>query len=675
MKKLALLCKTKPIGLLYAEELASVFGDQLQITVIHDDYNTCAPAGQLAAGEYDIILVTNVYSLNKSRGLIKNDPALVYLEFAFRREPIQQLSQYPVGTETLICFNFPSSSHQAASALYDIGIRNLNLYVNYPKNRNLEGKKFDLALISGPPSYEITGIPHIFDVGPRKIALSTMLEVAVKAELLTEETERKLYEYRNTIAVPDDYLDYSFNHSLVHQYQFQDIANCLEYPLLILDQHGVIKNCNKAFLAIASQQKVLGQPLREINLSRAIKQQLLQQESMDNYYIETEDHARGFLVSKEKLNKQDSHNSSYIVTIKDVSHIRNLEEKLRHQTRKKGYVTRYDFSDIKGHSKILTDAVAAARRIAAIDKPTLILGESGTGKELFAQSIHANSSRRDFPFIGINCAALPDTLLESELFGYEEGAFTGAKKGGKAGLFELADHGTLFLDEIGDIPLKTQAKLLRTLEEKEIMRIGGSGIISVDVRVIAATNRSLDEMMEGKGFRQDLFYRLSNLMIIVPPLRERRDDIPVLVEHFVKTSGRGGAAIDPQVMDFLTRYPWNGNVRELRNCVEYMASVCDGFITREHLPMYISYQERRAKQAGGEDALKRAVLVLLDHGPMGRTALATSLSDAGLPSSEYRIRAVLDALSAAGYVLVSRGRSGCRITEAGRRHLYSQGGQ
>lgn len=337
--------------------------------------------------------------------------------------------------------------------------------------------------------------------------------------------------------------------------------------------------------------------------------------------------------------------------------------------RKKGYITRYNFSDIKGCSKNLIATVTAAKKIAKIDKPTLILGESGTGKELFAQSIHANSSRKEFPFIGINCAALPDALLESELFGYDEGAFTGAKRGGKAGLFELADHGTLFLDEVGDIPLKTQAKLLRALEEREIMRVGGSSIISVDVRIIAATNRSLDEMMRGIDFRQDLFYRLSNLMVVIPPLRDRREDIPILVEYFISKSGLGEISIDRQVMDFLTRYPWNGNVRELRNFVEYMASVCDGYIGWEHLPMYIVYQENQANRRNELEGIDRQILHLLIQGPMGRTALANSLSATGKSVSEYRVREVLSELSKKGYLHIGRGRNGCHITEEGRNYL------
>ena len=660
MKKLALLCKTQQMGLLYERELQSVFGEALQVTVLYDEYYPQAPDNRLAAEDYDIILVTNVYSLNKSRHLIRNEPALVYLDFAFQREPIQRLRQFPVGTEALVCFNFPSSSHQAASALYDIGVRNLNLYVNYPQNKNLEGKHFDLALISGRPGYEISGIPRIFDLGERRIALSTMLEVAMKADLLTAEVERRLYEYRNTIAVPDDYLDYSFNHSLVHKYQFQDIADCLEYPLLILDQAGVVKNCNRAFLNITQQHKVLGRPLREVALSETIKAALLDTERMDNCYLETEDHARGFLVSKERLNKHDRHNSSYIVLIKDVSHIRNLEEKLRNQTRRKGYVTRYDFSDICGESRVLSDTVAAARKIARLDKPTLILGESGTGKELFAQSIHAASPRKEFPFIGINCAALPDTLLESELFGYEEGAFTGARKGGKAGLFELADHGTLFLDEVGDIPVQTQVKLLRALEEQEIMRVGGSSIISVDVRVIAATNRSLEEMMAGSGFRRDLFYRLSNLMLIVPPLRERREDIPALIRHFIRRCGLGPVEIPGEIMDFLCAFPWEGNVRELRNCVEYMVSVCDGTVRWEHLPMYMAGRCRRPEEE--REPLTGRILRLLLRGPMGRGGLTRRLSEEGGPVSEYQVRLALRALVREGRVQVCRGREGCRIT-------------
>lgn len=249
------------------------------------------------------------------------------------------------------------------------------------------------------------------------------------------------------------------------------------------------------------------------------------------------------------------------------------------------------FSSIVGNSPRIREAISLASKIASADCTVLILGESGVGKELFAQAIHYSSPRSRFPFVKVNAAAIPENLLESELFGYEEGAFTGAKKGGKPGKFELADGGTLFLDEIGDMSLATQAKLLRALQEKEIERVGGTKPIRLDVRVIAATNQDLEEMVVKGKFRQDLFYRLNVVSLVIPPLRERKEDIPLLVEKFrdqYAAKYKKEVFFSEEVMEIFQQYHWPGNVRELQNVVEHAIVVCtDMIITPRDLPFYL----------------------------------------------------------------------------------------
>jgi DNA-binding NtrC family response regulator len=234
---------------------------------------------------------------------------------------------------------------------------------------------------------------------------------------------------------------------------------------------------------------------------------------------------------------------------------------------------------IVGETDVMEEVLERVVQIASVDSTALIQGESGTGKELVARGIHALSSRRHRPFIAVNVAALPETLLESELFGHEKGAFTGAASLRK-GLFELATSGDIFLDEIGEMPMATQTKLLRVLEEREFRRVGGEELIRVDVRVIAATNRSLREEVEGGAFRRDLYHRLNVLRIEIPPLRERREDIPRLVERFVSEFSRAHdrpfLGIDPEAMRILVEYRWPGNVRELKNLVESMVVLAPG---------------------------------------------------------------------------------------------------
>lgn len=245
------------------------------------------------------------------------------------------------------------------------------------------------------------------------------------------------------------------------------------------------------------------------------------------------------------------------------------------------------FDEIIGESSEIRQVKKLARLAAKGDSTVLIRGESGTGKELFARAIHMASLRADKRFVAVNCAALPETLLESELFGYEEGAFTGAKRGGRTGLFKYADQGTIFLDEIGEISYYMQAKLLRVLQEGSIRRVGSNKETPVDVRIIAATNRNLEEMIENRQFREDLYYRLNVIPIVVPPLRARKDDIPILANHFLnKISAKMNkpvTGISSEAMDKLLAYDWPGNIRELANVMERAVNLCEGQIQAEDL--------------------------------------------------------------------------------------------
>ena len=238
------------------------------------------------------------------------------------------------------------------------------------------------------------------------------------------------------------------------------------------------------------------------------------------------------------------------------------------------------FDSILGNSLQITEVKQKASRIARGNSTVLIQGESGTGKELFARAIHNNSNISEKPFIAVNCAAIPDTLLESELFGYDEGAFTGAKKGGKIGKFELANGGTIFLDEIGEMPLPLQAKLLRVLQERYIERIGSNISISIEVRVIAASNKNLEDLIKGKQFREDLYYRLNVIPLNIPPLRERPGDIITLLYHFLslynRRLGQNIKGFTEDAEQVLTHYDWKGNVRELQNAVEYAVNMSEG---------------------------------------------------------------------------------------------------
>jgi len=265
-----------------------------------------------------------------------------------------------------------------------------------------------------------------------------------------------------------------------------------------------------------------------------------------------------------------------VATFRPVADIQEQEGRLRRKIYQRGLVAKHRFDDIVGASRAIRKAVDAASEFSELDSNVLITGETGTGKEIFAQSIHNAGHRHQGPFVAINCAALPENLLESELFGYVEGAFSGASRSGKIGLFELAHRGTIFLDEISEISPKLQGHLLRVLQEREIMRLGDDRVIPVDVRIIAATNRDLLRMMRQERFRQDLYYRLDILRLTLPPLRERREDILPLMreflDHYCRQFNRPAKTIASDGETRLQRHDWPGNVRELRNIAERLAA-------------------------------------------------------------------------------------------------------
>lgn len=253
-----------------------------------------------------------------------------------------------------------------------------------------------------------------------------------------------------------------------------------------------------------------------------------------------------------------------------------------------GHYANYDFSNFIGESKQIKETIDIAKKFSKSDKNVLIIGDSGTGKELMAQAIHNHSSRRDGPFVAINCASYPRDLFESELFGYDEGAFTGAKKGGKIGKFELANGGTIFLDEIGEMHMHLQAKLLRIIEDRSLSRIGSNKMVDIDVRIIAATNRNLEDMILRESFREDLYYRLKVLFLSLPPLKDRGKDVLKLCDYFIhkfsNDTTKGVYGLDEDAKDLVLKYDWPGNIRELENIISLSLFYCEGeYLTKDNL--------------------------------------------------------------------------------------------
>lgn len=350
----------------------------------------------------------------------------------------------------------------------------------------------------------------------------------------------------------------------------QTILNTSEDAFIAFDEHLKISFINEKAKKIF--KNTLSQTVTETLFPAEIKTKIYtHQESLQNHLIKINEEPH-LLSIKPLINNQKVYGAVATITIS--TELINTETTLRKQLAEKGHIAKSNFKDVIGKSKVILETINWAKKIAQSENNILIHGDTGTGKELFAQSIHNFSSRQFGPFIAINCAALATSILESELFGYEKGSFTGASSQGKIGVFELAHKGTLFLDEIGEISGELQAKLLRVIQEKEIVRVGGNNVIPVDVRIITATNKDLKKLSKKNEFRSDLFYRLSVLELELPPLRERKEDIPLLVSNYLKAN-YPTLEIEDASLNYFKKFPFEGNIRQLINLVERCAVLAE----------------------------------------------------------------------------------------------------
>ena len=370
--------------------------------------------------------------------------------------------------------------------------------------------------------------------------------------------------------------------------------------IVFVDRKGIIEELSDAYAKFlgVNRDDVIGKPVDEVientrlpNVIKSRKAELAQAHKING---------RSMIASRIPIIRNGEVLGAFgRVLFKDVEELDMLYKKINELTDELNFYekrfmqansSKYSADDIIGESPAMRQLKNTIRHVSFSKSNVLILGESGTGKELVAHAIHSEYFGDDKPFVCVNCAAIPSELMESELFGYEEGAFTGAKKGGKIGVFQAADGGTLFLDEIGELPLQMQAKLLRVLQDKSVKKVGSNEAKKINVRLIAATNRNLEEMVKEGTFREDLFFRLNVINLRIPPLRERIEDIPLLVEALIeKVSGNPytrAEGISPRALEYIKKYSWPGNVRELENVIEHAANFVDegGLIQTNHLP-------------------------------------------------------------------------------------------
>lgn len=347
------------------------------------------------------------------------------------------------------------------------------------------------------------------------------------------------------------------------------ILNSSKEGILSINVHNRIDIFNKGAEKIL---KISNSKLKELGLQDApfpieLKKIFLDEKEYSNEIVK---YNNSMLSINKTFIKVNDSIVSTVITLQEMSNIQDIEFKMRKKIYSRAHIAKYTFDNIAGSSDIIKMTIEKAKKFSLTNSNILLIGKSGTGKEIFAQSIHNHSLRKEGPFVAVNCAAIPESLLESELFGYVGGAFTDARKSGKYGFFELAHKGTIFLDEIGEIPMALQSKLLRVLQEHEITRIGDDKVTPIDIRIIAATNKNLEELVCAGKFREDLLYRIDVLRLNIPTLNERREDIPELIDMFLKNNFNG-IRITKQAKNIMSKHDWHGNIRQLFNICERLA--------------------------------------------------------------------------------------------------------
>ncbi len=671
MKSISLITKGENTCEALTSQLYKLLGDKIDIKGYCLDYNL----EKNIAG--DLIIISSNPIFKDAKKYIDKSCPYIIAHRSINYHQIYKLLNIPSGTDVLFVNDLVSATLETIKALKVLGIDHINYFPYYPGIKDFP--KLKLAVTPGEVDLVPDFVEDIIDIKTRNIDFVSIVEI-FKALKFSEEKTRLLSaryirdiidQIKKTKAMAD------VNNHIKNQ--LQTIINTVHDGIVALDEKKTISVFNPIAEEIFCypREGILEKNIEDRSIRKDIFSILGNKEEERERFVKINNK---YVVINSSYIKKDNSKAGIVYTLKDVTEIRRLEEELRRKLISRDNCARYTFNDITGNSKAIKNTRNLARKISRSDSPILIYGESGTGKELFAHAIHNASKRHQYPFVAVNFAALPESLLESELFGYEEGAFTGAKKGGKPGLFEQAHGGTIFLDEIGDAPVSFQIRLLRVLQEKEVRRIGSSRIIPIDVRVISATNKDLKALIEKGEFRQDLYYRLNVLPVRIPALRHRKQDILSLAETFYKKCFNGRFTVKAAdyfkpIREWLLAYNWPGNIRELQNVVEYLVNVCpDKPPEYKSLPEEMRdaiiinpYNKRNKEQALLVKEILQKIKRSNEMGePIGRRSIA---EDMGL--SEWEIRKMINNMRQEGYLNARRGIKGLQLTDEGLNMIES----
>ncbi|WP_432406528.1 sigma-54 interaction domain-containing protein [Wukongibacter sp. M2B1] len=669
MKKIVVISMGSETSKNICTQIKRLIGDRAEIEgyTLQDD---------ISKGFKDCLVLITSYLVEKiALTKLQHGTKYIVARRVINYQHLRAVISIPEGTEVLLVNDNKNTCYTAIEQLKKLGVSHINYHPYYPGIEDY--KELKLAVTVGEPHLVPRCAEKIIDIGTRQIDITTLVEILNKLDLMEEKGDIISSHFVRDIVNLSKQYNSIAERSLELKNMFQTIIENSSDGIVYMDIDGKISVANEVLVSILRKKRdeIVGKNIEDI-LPKLKKWKVKEVESDIVKLFGKE------VVAIKAPVKRKNQTIGYMITIEDVNKIKKIEHELRRKNRRSEHNATYNFDDIICKSDSMKRTIELAKKLALSNSTILIQGESGTGKEFFAQAIHGFSNRKNGPFVPLNFAALSVNLLESELFGYEEGAFTGAKKGGKSGLFEEAHGGTIFLDEIGDAPIEFQARLLRVLQEKQVRRVGGTKLIPIDVRVITATNRNLKEEVEKGNFRQDLFYRLNVLPLDIPSLRERKEDIPLLLQHYLnRFTNEKIRSINnffsDEGLDYLGGYRWPGNVRELVNVIEYLVNIKDDetLISIKDLPSYVVGEFEKNYYAPTVEVMDKNILWLLgvirEKDGIGRRGLTEIARISGVEMGEGKIRSLMKSMEASGLIEIKRGVKGSLITEKGLQALIN----
>jgi transcriptional regulator with PAS, ATPase and Fis domain len=665
-KKLGIVTLTKRAGIEYKKTLQSLFGNQIDIITF-----TFGEADTNKLQDLYAVLTTTTSQYEALKKYIDMKVKVIVPKLTISLESYNKLKALDTTEAKMLVSVSLEMCLETMTLFYQLGLVDLKLVPVYPSLEEIP--HLDCAITPDQMQLVPATVKSTIDIGNRLLSKTTIVGISVSLGLEEELSKNHIKEYFSKLVPFNEGVEYLMTESNQVKNRFNALLLLMEKGVLGINNNYTIETCNGiAINTIGLPENIIGQNAKKTLPQLPFEEIIQTGKTINQSIVEINNKVIVFSIYPITNNTSDvtSVEGAYCI-FQSFESQENEQNLLRLKLVNKGHIAKYSVHNIIGNSSKISKIRETIVRMGNSHSSVLITGESGTGKELVAQAIHNASPIRNNQFVAINCAAISPQLLESELFGYDSGAFTGALKSGKIGIFELAHKGTLFLDEIGELPISLQARLLRVIQEKEVMRVGGNKIIKIDVRIVAATNKDLYSRVQNGDFREDLYYRLNVLPIHIPPLRERRSDIKLFIEYF-KNIKKCSFELSKEVECFLYNHDWHGNIRELENAVEYFDNIEPRLLTLSDLPHHMK-NRRLASLTDNKSILnnKSAYVLKLFYNAykynkkLGRRSICTLAYNNNIHITEHEARVVITNLKKQGYLYCEPGHSTNSITSKG----------